>query len=158
MMARGAMLVGMCGAMGLAGCAGSAVPDSATGTSSALATEAVAVARLCLDQGLAPAPVVQGLQVRGYVARVPLSPVLSPADTELRLGILPQSPCTIHVERTYAKLVARAMENELRGQGFGKTDTRNVWTDGPRRIRMERSTIRTARYVENNVAISLSPG
>ena len=157
-MARGAILLGFCGAMGLAGCSDPAVPDSATGTSSALASEAVAVTRLCLDQGLAPAAVAQGLRARGYASRVPLSPVLSPRNPALRLGVLGNSPCTLFVEREDARMVGRAVENEVRRQGFAKTDDKDIWTDGTRRIRLDRNTIRTARYVENNVAISLTPG
>ncbi len=158
MMARGAMLLGFCGAMGLAGCEGPVVPDSATGASPALASEAVAVARLCLDHGLAPGAVAQGLRARGYAPRVPLTPVLSPRDPGLRLGVIGASPCTLHVERSDARLVARAVENEMRRQGFAKADTPGVWTDGTRRVRLGRDTVPTARYVENNVAVSLTPG
>ena len=157
-MARGAIHLGLCGAMGLAGCSGPAVPESATGTMSALAAEVVALTRLCLDHGLAPEPVQQGLRARGYAARVPLSPLMAPADPAVGLRVLRPAPCTLYVARSEARLASRAVENELRRQGFARSDDKAVWTDGTRRIRLERGAAPTARYIENNAAISLSSG
>jgi len=157
-MARCAIHLGLCGAMGLAGCSGPAIPDSATGAMSALAAEVVAVTRLCLDSGLAPELVQQGLHARGYAARVPLSPLMAPADAAVGLRVLHPAPCTLYVVRSEARLASRAVENELRRQGFARTDDKAVWTDGTRRIRLERSTASTARYVEKNAAISLTSG
>lgn len=156
-MARGAILLGLCGAMSLAGCSDPAVPDSATGTSSALANEVVAVTRLCVEHGFARWPVDSDLRRRGFGAWVPLVPMLYPANGA-RLSVMRASPCTLYVKRSDARLASDAVENELRRQGFRKSGDPKVWTDGARRVRVDRQTVLTARNVENNVAFSLTPG
>ena len=131
-MARCAIHLGLCGAMGLAGCSGPAIPDSATGAMSALAAEVVAVTRLCLDNDLAPELVQQGLHARGYAARVPLSPLMAPADPAVGLRVLRQTPCTLYVVRSEARVASRAVENELRRQGFRDEEATGRWSLGVR--------------------------